>query len=307
MIVLSLFDGISCGQIALERAGIVVDKYLASEIKRTAIATTQKHYPDTIQLGDVNKVWYKDGIIHSENGDYEVGKVDLLIGGSPCQNFSCANWSNPNTAGATGLSGDKSSLFYQYLRILKEVNPRYFLLENVKMKNDNKKELDSYLGVNGIMINSELVSFQRRERYYWTNIPNVVMPHDKHISFQDFKDYDEDRILEATPKRTPSRERMWNGGKGKIDQRTCKNITHACKIGCVSTKQDRVPNSGMIENGNWARYLTRREQELAQTLPVGYCDHLTYRRAGDVIGDGWTVDIIAHIFSFIPKEELHER
>ena len=305
--VLSLFDGISCGQIALERAGIDVDVYYASEIKSFAIEVTQKHYPNTIQIGDVNKVTYHNGVLFTEKGAFNVGGIDLLIGGSPCQNFSSASWSNPNTAEATGLKGSKSSLFYQYLRILKEVNPKYFLLENVRMKKEDKKKIDSYMGVEGILINSNLVSFQNRIRYYWTNIPGVTLPKDRKVNFQDFVDEDENRKREATPNRTPSRIRMWNNGHSHTSSvRACRNITHAEKVNCLSVKQDRCPNSGMIQHGDWVRYLTRREMELAQTLPIGYCDGLSYSRVCNVTGDGWTVDIIAHIFSFIPKEDFDE-
>ena len=297
MIILSLFDGISCGQIALERAGIKVNKYFASEIKKHAIKVTQKHYPNTIQLGDVCKVYYKDGVLYSENGNFKVGKIDVLIGGSPCQNFSCANWLNPKTAEALGFDGSKSSLFWEYKRILEEVKPKYFLLENVKMKNSDKKKMDELIGVEGIFINSNLVSFQNRGRYYWTNIPNVTLPEDRHVNFQDFIDHDEEREREATPNRTPSRERMWNNGETKVNGKmSCKNITNADKVGCLLVKQDRNPNSGMVANGDWARYLTRRELELAQTLPIGYCDGLSYNQTCNVTGDGWTVDVIAHIF-----------
>ena len=300
--VLSLFDGISCGRIAFERAGIPVDKYFASEIKQYAIEVTQKHYPDTIQIGDVRKVHYKNGILYSENGNFEVGKIDLVIGGSPCQNFSCANWSNPKTAEALGFDGSKSSLFWEYKRLLEEVKPTYFLLENVSMKNSDRERMGALMGVAGIPINSNLVSFQNRKRVYWTNIPNVTPPKDRHINFQDFIDQDEERKKESTPNRTPSRERMWNHGNSHASgHRTCKNITHANKVGCLSTKQDRCPNSGMIAEGDWARYLTRRELELAQTLPIGYCDGLSYYRTCNVTGDGWTVSVIAHIFGFIPK------
>ena len=297
MNVLSLFDGISCGQIALERAKIKVDNYYASEIKKHAIKVTQKHFPNTIQIGDVTKVKYKDGILYTENGEFKVGKINLLIGGSPCQNFSTARACMYEI---DGLKGDKSKLFYEYLRILKEVNPDYFLLENVKMKKESYEELNSYLGVKGISINSELVSFQKRSRIYWTNIPNITIPEDKHINFQDYKDTDYDYCNQFKLKRTPSREKMWNNGQGRIDGlKSCDNITNSNKIYCLTRKQDRSPNSGLIEFDDFCRYLTRKEIELAQTLPIGYTDKLSYRQMQDVCGDGWTVDIIAHIFSFL--------
>ena len=297
MNVLSLFDGISCGQVALNRAGIKIDNYYASEIKKHAIRVTQKHFPNTIQIGDVTKVKYKDGILYTENGEFEVGKINLLIGGSPCQNFSTARACMYEI---DGLKGDKSKLFYEYLRILKEVNPDYFLLENVKMKKESCEELNSYLGVKGIPINSELVSFQKRPRIYWSNIPNITIPEDKHINFQDYKDTDYDYCNQFKVKRTPSREKMWNNGQGRNSTlKSCANVTNSNKVYCLTRKQDRCPNSGLIEFDDFCRYLTRREIELAQTLPIGYTDGLSYNQMQDVCGDGWTIDIIAHIFSFL--------
>lgn len=293
MNVLSLFDGISCGQIALNRAAIKINNYYASEIKKHAIKVTQKHFPNTIQIGNVTKVKYKDGILYTENGDFKVGKIDLLIGGSPCQNFSMARTSIYEI---DGLKGDKSKLFYEYLRILKEVKPNYFLLENVKMKKESYEELNNYLGVKGISINSELVSFQKRPRIYWSNIPNITIPEDKHINFQDYKDTDYDYCSQFKVKRTTSREKMWNNGQGRNGElRSCANVTNSNKVYCLTRKQDRCPNSGLIEYDDFCRYLTRREIELAQTLPLGYTDDLTYRQMQDVCGDGWTVDVIAHI------------
>ena len=199
-----------------------------------------------------------------------------------------------------GLKGDKSKLFYEYLRILKEINPDYFLLENVKMKKESYEELNSYLGVKGISINSELVSFQKRPRVYWSNIPNITIPEDKHINFQDYKDTDHDYCNQFKVKRTPSREKMWNNGQGRNSTlKSCANVTNSNKVYCLTRKQDRCANSGLIEFDDFCRYLTRREIELAQTLPIGYTDGLSYNQMQDVCGDGWTVDIIAHIFSFL--------
>ena len=297
MNVLSLFDGISCGQVALDRAGIKIDNYYASEIKKHAIRVAQKHFPNTIQIGDVTKVKYKDGILYTENGELKVDKINLLIGGSPCQNFSMARACMYEI---DGLKGDKSKLFYEYLRILKEINPDYFLLENVKMKKESYEELNSYLGVKGISINSELVSFQKRPRVYWSNIPNITIPEDKHINFQDYKDTDHDYCNQFKVKRTPSREKMWNNGQGRNSTlKSCANVTNSNKVYCLTRKQDRCPNSGLIEFDDFCRYLTRREIELAQTLPIGYTDGLSYNQMQDVCGDGWTVDVIAHIFSFL--------
>ena len=295
--ILSLFDGISCLQLALNRANIKYDKYYASEIKKSAIKVTQHWFPDTIQLGDIRKVHYKDGVLYTENGEFNVGTIDLLAGGSPCKQFSLLNVSYSH---AYGLEGKDSSLFYEYLRILKEVNPKYFLLENVKMKKESKEELDEYLGVNGILINSKLVSFQNRERLYWTNIPNVTIPEDKHISFQDYKETDIEECRKYKCNKTPYYIKAWNNGHGGNSIKSgCANITNADKCFCIMTKQGRIPNSGLIECDDFCRYLTRREIEQAQTLPVGYTDILSYNQMQDVCGDGWTVDVIAHILSYI--------
>lgn len=289
----------SCGRIALERAGITVDTYYASEIKKSAIKVAIENYPDTIHIGDVTKVSYKDGILHTENGDFNVGKIDILIGGSPCQNFSLLR-----TCGAReieGLEGDKSKLFYEYLRILKEINPTYFLLENVKMKKESEKELNQYLGVDGIHINSLLLSFQSRPRIYWTNIPNVKVPDDKEINFQDYKDTNHEYCKQFKVNKTPSRIRMWNNGSGRVSKIPieCDNITYKNRIGCLTRKQDRCPNSGLIEFDDFCRYLTRREMELAQTVPIGYTDCVSINQAQDLLGDGWTVDVISHILKNI--------
>lgn len=292
MNILSLFDGISCGQVALERVGIKVDNYFASEIKPNAIKVTQHNYPNTIQIGDVTKLSYKDGVLYTENENYQI-EIDMIIGGSPCQDFSVASVTQ------LGLQGDKSKLFYEYLRLLKEISPKYFLLENVRMKKESELELNKYLGVEGIHINSRLVSYQNRPRIYWTNIPNVTIPEDRNINFQDYKDTDYEYCKQFKVNRTPSRERMWNNGNGKNVRGTCANITYSDKIYCITRKQDRSPNSGLIEFDDFCRFLTRREIEQGQTLPIGYTDMLSYNQMQDVCGDGWTVDVIAHIFSFI--------
>ena len=291
--VLSLFDGMSCGQIALERIGVKIDRYFASEIKKHAIKVTKENYPGTIHIGDVTKVSYKDGVLYTEEGNYIVGKIDLLIGGSPCQDFSLLK------ANGKGLEGDKSKLFYEYLRLLKEIKPKYFLLENVKMKKESEKQLNEYLGVVGLHINSSLVSYQNRPRIYWSNIPNITIPNDRNIDFQDFKDTDLDYCRQFKVKRTPSREKMWNNGQGRNSFGTCDNKTYATKINCLTRKQDRSPNSGLIECEDFCRYLTRRELEQAQTVPLGYTDCVSYNQAQDLLGDGWTVDVIAHILSYM--------
>lgn len=161
MNVLSLFDEISCGHVALDRVGIEIENYYASEIEKNPIKITQKNYPNTIQIGDVTKV-----------SGTEYKNCDLVMGGSPCQGFSIAG---------KGLNFDdsRSKLFFEYLRILDKVNPKHFLLENVKMKQEYKDIISKYLGVEPVEINSGLVSAQNRKRLYWTNIPNITLPKDK--------------------------------------------------------------------------------------------------------------------------------
>lgn len=216
-----------------------------------------------------------------------------MIGGSPCQDFSSVKWINGESK---GLKGDKSKLFYEYLRILKEVKPTYFLLENVKMKKNSEKELTDFLGVQALHINSSLVSYQNRPRLYWSNIPGVTIPDDRGVNFQDYKETNYQELKPYKVNKTPSRVKMWNNGNGKNDVGTCANITNAQKIYCLTRKQDRAPNSGLIEYDDFCRYLTRGEIEQAQTLPLGYTNCLTYNQMQDVCGDGWTVDVIAHIF-----------
>ena len=219
-------------------------------------------------------------------------KIDLLIGGSPCQDFSLLK------ANGKGLRGEKSKLFYEYLRILKEVKPTYFLLENVRMKKESEQQLNKYLGTDGIHINSNLVSYQNRPRIYWTNIPNVKAPIDKHIDFQDYIGKFGEDLEQYKVKRTPSREKMWNDGQGRKNQlKSCDNKTFAKKINCISRKQDRSPNSGLIQYKDFCRYLTRRELEQGQTVPLGYTDCVSYNQAQDLLGDGWTIDVITHIFN----------
>lgn len=297
--VLSLFDGMSCGRIALERAGIDVELYYASEIKKAAIKVSKDNYPDIIHIGDVRKISFQDGVLYTENGMFRVGEIDLLIGGSPCQDFSVGRLIAQKTV--DGLNGDKSSLFYEYLRLLREINPKYFMLENVKMKKESEIELNTYLGVEGIKINSKLVSYQNRERIYWTNIPNVSVPEDRNINFQDFKEINYERCKDYKLKKTPSRIKYWNNGEGRTRTGACSNVTNSSKIYCLTRKQDRSPNSGLIEFEDFCRFLTRKELELAQNVPEGYTNSVSYSQAQDLLGDGWTVDVVGHIFSFIPK------
>jgi len=180
MKILSLFDGISCARVALERAGIPISKYYASEVDKNAIVVAQKNYPDTIQLGDVTQI---DGC---HIGIISKG-IDLLIGGSPCQDLSIAKKNRK------GLDGERSGLFWHFVRIKNEVQPKYFILENVaSMSKESKDIISKALGVEPIMIDAALVSAQRRKRLFWTNIPNVVLPEDRGILLKDILQLDHD-------------------------------------------------------------------------------------------------------------------
>ena len=289
MKVLSLFDGMSCCRIALDRVGVTVDSYYASEIKKSAIKVTKHNYPDTIHIGDVTKVSFKDGILYTENGNYEVGHIDLLAGGSPCQDLSSMNRKQ------VGLAGGKSSLFWEYARILKEANPTYFLLENVgSMPISDAKCITNELGVDGVRINSSLVSAQSRDRIYWTNIQGggtdifgrryIELPIDRNISFQS--------ILESgytnREKSLALLARHYIAcPKGQTKN---KYLFNRHKKGFVNVKWKN--RSMTIEN---VEMLTRRELERLQTVPEGYTDCISFLEASNVLGDGWTVDVITHI------------
>lgn len=184
MKVLSLFDGISCARVALERAGISIDSYYASEVDKYAIEISKKNWPNIRQIGNVTELiigtpWHKDSKTRLEQ-HYKFDNIDLLIGGSPCQDLSIAKKNRK------GLDGDKSSLFYEYVRILKEVKPKWFILENVaSMPKEARDIITETLGVQPIMIDASLVSAQRRKRLFWTNIPVVVLPEDRNIFVKD--------------------------------------------------------------------------------------------------------------------------
>ncbi|MBU3682400.1 MAG: DNA (cytosine-5-)-methyltransferase [Flavobacterium sp.] len=282
--VLSLFDGMSCGQLALQRAGIKVNQYFASEIKPHAIKVTQLNFPNTIQLGSVLDVKASD-----------LPRIDLLIGGSPCQDFSSANKEK------LGLQGEKSGLFYEYLRLLKECKPKYFLLENVAMDDYSYAAISEMLGTYPTNINSELVSGQLRQRSYWTNIgpesfdlfgnrySMIPQPRNKKITFQSLLENGyTDRlkarcILESESRPLVSKEKLYRRYN---------------ELGFINIVFDN-PQCEYNEN---IRILTQTELERLQTVPEGYTSILKRNDAACLLGDGWTVDTIAHIFSFLEVE-----
>jgi DNA (cytosine-5)-methyltransferase 3A len=269
MNVLSLFDGISCGQIALNKAGIKYDNYYASEINKYSIQVTSKNYPDTIQLGNV-----------SEINVNELPNIDLLIGGSPCQSFS-------NMGDNTGFEG-KSKLFWEFVRILNEVKPKYFLLENVVMKKEWQDVISEAVGVKPIKINSALLSHQRRNRLYWTNIPGITQPNDLDLDFRDIIEQNVHPKYNLT-KRAVERVREKQGYDLVAKKAKCLFATYY-KNNSNSREGQIVEQNGVL------RRLTPNECEILQTVPLNYTDCLSDTQRYKTLGDGWTVDVIAHIF-----------
>jgi DNA (cytosine-5)-methyltransferase 3A len=374
--VLSLFDGMSCGQLALQKLGIKVKQYYAAEIDKHAIQVTQHNFPNTIQLGDVTKVFAKD-----------LPKIDLLIGGSPCQGFSFAGKQ-------LAFDDPRSKLFFEFVRLKNECNPTYFMLENVKMKKEFELIISKYMGVAPIEINSALLSAQNRVRLYWTNIANepfglfgdmqctIPQPKDKGILLGDILESDvpekyfiSDKAIERLNKaallgikakvdpeksgtitiknqsgqlaidnsttlivasrgRNPENPKSRESGleteqhlEPRFDGKTnCltsvqkdnyviyadgyeqdnRAYFESGKSGCLDIKPAR--QKVLLEREWKIRRLTTKECKILQTIPDEYdmsivSDTQQYR----MLGNGWTVDVIAYIFSFMalkkPKSE----
>ena len=351
MKVLSLFDGMSCGQIALNRLGINVDEYFAAEIDKYAMQITKKNYPNTQHIGNVLDVKGED-----------LPKIDLLIGGSPCQGFSFAgkqlNFDDP-----------RSKLFFEFVRLLDETKPTYFLLENVRMKKEYQEIISEHLGVEPVMINSTLVSAQNRVRLYWTNIPGLEQPEDKQLVMKDiledgFVDRDKSHCLDANYfkggnlksyfekhrrqlvfskdglchvgdadlKGNDSIKRVYHqdgkcptlttmgGGHREpkvliVPEATKKGYTEIQDGDCfdatfITSKTRRGRNmkdkSNCLTAANYEymryehptyRKLTPLECERLQTVPDGYTEGVSNTQRYKMLGNGWTVDVIAHIFN----------
>lgn len=401
MKVLSLFDGMSCGQLALKKAGIEYTEYYASEIDKYAIQVTQHNFPDTIQLGDITKIV-----------GTELPKIDLIIGGSPCNNLSMAG-------DKTGLLVDnledylklkqegfefkgQSFLFWEYIRLLRECKPKYFLLENVKMKKEFSAIITRELGVPFIEINSSLVSAQNRVRLYWTNISNVTQPKNKGIILKDilekevdpsyfYSDEKSERVLTLASLPSSQRKGMvknnldlpklekyipnegqfiytnhlgqngslykdkaatlvtasmpnvvskklirgfkskqvrreqLNSGFDKLNiidlESTCSTLTSRYFKGGMSDPYAPIHveitediNEGIKTTKNQLvdieslviRKLTPIECERLQTVPDNYTSMVSNTQRYKMLGNGWTVDIIAHIFGFLSKVRKKE-
>ena len=299
--VLSLFDGIGGGRCALDRAGIKVNGYHASEICDYAIKIAQKNWNDITEIGDVRDV---DGTQYN-------GYLDLLIGGSPCQNFSFAGKMNgastKDNIEITSLEqyldlkekgfefDGYSYLFWEYVRVLKESKPKYFLLENVKMCKKWQDVITQALGVEPIMIDSKLLSAQSRKRLYWTNIPNVTQPMNKDLTLKD--------IVQPTGEKEQYNitDRLNNTKEGTLAYEKAHKAIRTLdqKMRCLMTGQN-ISNSGatniQYENGEYYKP-TPIECERAQTLPDNYTEGLSDTQRYKCIGNGWTIDVIAHIFN----------
>ena len=321
MNVLSLFDGMSCGRIALERAGIKVDSYYASEIDKHAMTVAKANWPENINLGDVQHINYQ-----------MLPQIDLVIGGSPCQGFSFAgkqlNFSDP-----------RSALFFEFVHAVRELKPKYFMLENVKMKKEHLQVITEQLGVEPILINSSLVSAQNRQRYYWTNIPGVTQPEDKGIVLADiiqesvsdeffyseksiaYMERGNEKWQQAGDRRadrylqTPEKEKAFtltaNFHKGVPYNYFLDSHISVKQLGRGNNKGFEKPmlKSPSMTSNAWEhnvkvksvedsgfRKLTPIECERLQTVPDNYTNHVSNTQRYKMLGNGWTVDVIAHIF-----------
>ncbi len=292
--VLSLFDGISCARVALDRAGIEVDEYFASEVDEAAIKCSKKNFPEIVQLGDVTKL-----------DTTSLPRIDLLIGGSPCQDLSVANRKRE------GLKGKKSGLFQEYLRVLRETKPRFFILENVASMNKESIEIISKeLGVNPILFDALLVSGQERARLFWTNIPNIILPEDKGILLKDI-------LVESKE----IQEKYWYKVKHNFlgeDKKVCAllEINGYDILKRVNSPNFKSPTLTCCRGGNLqkkvyqdgkCRKLIPLEYERLQGLPDNYTFCLSDSERYNTTGNGFNVDVIAHILKNIDLTKLEEK
>jgi len=275
---LSLCDGMSGGQIALKELGIPINKYFSYEIKPSAIKVTQLNFPNTIQLGDVRNFDISD----LQNED-----IDLFLCGSPCQNMSLIN-----ITGKVGVDGEKSSLIYICADIFKKVKPKFFLFENVgSMTRADKKVFNQLIGCEPIQINSSLVSAQKRNRLYWTNIPCDI-PQDRKILLKDILD------------ENPQREEKWSDKKRAFVNRKRSGTMYVQVNGeksiPITARGYAAWNTQFIEDKNGLRDLTTNEYRKLQTVPDWYnFGDLRKSAITNLIGDSWTIEVIVHIFKYL--------
>ena len=302
MNVLSLFDGISAGRVALERAEIKVDKYYASEIDKYAIKVTMNNYPDTIQIGNVYDIDYS-----------KLENIDIVIGGSPCTHWSIAKKDRETTSEGIGFD-----LFMQFVTAIKKVKPKFFLYENnFSIHKDIKQAISEKLGVQPIMINSALVSGQQRKREYWTNIPNITQPKDRGILLKDILEsgvpyQEKSHVLTASyncaviwnslerGQRSMIAEPVRIGQIGKGGQGDRIYSVYGKSVCLSANGGGRGAKTGLykidLPDGDYAiRKLTPIECERLQTFKDDYTSGISNTQRYKCLGNSWTVDIIAHI------------
>ena len=344
MKIISFFDGMSCGQIAINKLGIKDYTYYASEVDKHAIKVTQSNYPNTIQLGDIRDIDYENGYLLTSDKKYFVGEVDLVIGGSPCTNLSIQG----NREGLLEDSLEtylklkengaefkgQSYLFWEYLRIINKINPKYFLLENVKMAKKWKDIISYNLKVEPIEINSCLLSSQHRRRLYWTNIKDIEQPEDKNITIADVAETSvgekvnfENGIFKTKAKngkniiieegiKPPFTIYEARTEQGKQERRRLRNllgrdttprgskykeyrVNKIDKFNCLLATPSALDL--IVDREFNLREVTLSEQEKMQTVPVGYTnvEGVSKNQRRKMLGNGWTVDVIVYILEKI--------
>lgn len=275
MNVLSLFDGISCARVALDRAGIQVKSYTASEIDKNAINISNKNYPDTVRLGSVVDLSVE-------------GEIDLLIGGSPCQDLSIAKKDRK------GLEGNRSGLFWQYVRIMKECKPKWFVLENVaSMPKADRDIITREMGVEPVLFNASLVSAQSRKRLFWTNI-KFELPEDKGILLKHILQPDVDEKFYI------KKEMKANGNTtGKIgyigEGEQYGQGGQAHRVYSTEGKTPTLSSGGPLIKADRIRKLTPIECERLQGLPDNYTEGIAMTNRYKCLGNAFNVDVVAHI------------
>lgn len=287
MNILSLFDGISCGKVALQRANIPVESYYASEIDKYAVAVSKYNHHDIIQLGNIRN-WQ----------EWQLPHIDMIIGGSPCQGFS-------NAGKGLNFADERSKLFFVFVDIIKALKPKYFLLENVRMKQEWQDVISEYMEVKPILIDSALVSAQSRKRLYWANIPDIIQPVDKCILLQNIVEEDVDKSLYKSDNWI-----KWLNNKPSEIQKGFVSINPR-KANTLQARMYASWRGNYIQDSFGIRQLTPIECERLQTLPDNYTQcglfddtikQISNSKRYKMLGNGWTVDVIAHILSFIKKE-----
>lgn len=297
--IVSFFDGSSCGKLALSRAGISHGNYLASEIDKYAIQVSKKNYPKISHIGDITQV----------KSYYLPMNPFIVMAGSPCQGFSFAgkqlNFKDP-----------RSKLFFNFVDHLEKIDPKYFLLENVNMKQEYQDEISRILGVQPIRINSSLVSAQKRDRLYWTNIPDVSQPDDKEIYLADiiehgqtdqlksycidanyFKGTNLQQYLKKKRRQIIFNYSSSGRGNGRVESRFYESKKAQTLTGAGYSNRSFTG----VYNKDGIRKLTPIECERLQTLPDGYTEGVSNTQRYKMLGNGWTVDVVSHILSHIFK------